>query len=107
MKISVPLTYKKMPTTLELKRKEWTPYIKAASQRVYDTTLTPDEQKERERLLERVLEVAELLKYRFAVRRVILFGSLAHTAWFMPDSDVDLAVTGLAPDFFLDSLASG
>ena len=26
---------------------------------------------------------------------MILFGSLAHAAWFAPDSDVDLAVEGL------------
>jgi predicted nucleotidyltransferase len=31
-------------------------------------------------------------------RRVVLFGSLVHAAWFMPDSDVDLAVEGLAGD---------
>jgi len=30
------------------------------------------------------------------VRRVVLFGSLAHAAWFRRDSDVDLAVEGLA-----------
>jgi len=35
------------------------------------------------------------LKARFGVRRVVLFGSLAHAAWFVPDSDVDLAVEGL------------
>jgi len=27
----------------------------------------------------------------------VVFGSLAHAAWFIPDSDVDLAVEGLAP----------
>jgi predicted nucleotidyltransferase len=39
-----------------------------------------------------------MLKTRFGARRVILFGSLAHAAWFMPDSDVDLVVEGLAGD---------
>ena len=39
-----------------------------------------------------------MLKARFGVRRVVLFGSLAHAAWFVPDSDVDLAVEGLAGD---------
>lgn len=33
-----------------------------------------------------------------AVRRVMLFGLLAHTAWFVPDSDVDLAVKRLPGD---------
>ncbi|MBL7164788.1 MAG: DNA polymerase, partial [Anaerolineales bacterium] len=40
-------------------------------------------------------EAAVELKRRFSARRVVLFGSLAHSAWFMPDSDVDLAVEGL------------
>ena len=37
-----------------------------------------------------------LLKTRFGARKVLLFGSLAHEAWFVPDSDVDLVVEGLA-----------
>ena len=28
---------------------------------------------------------------------MVAFGSLAHPAWFRPDSDVDLAVEGLDP----------
>jgi len=44
-----------------------------------------------------VHKAAAALKSRFAVRRVVVFGSLAHAAWFIPDSDVDLAVEGLAP----------
>jgi predicted nucleotidyltransferase len=31
---------------------------------------------------------------------VIIFGSLAHGAWFHPRSDIDLAVEGLAPESF-------
>lgn len=85
-----------MPTALELKRKDWEPYIGAVARRTVDVALTPAEQKERERLLDQVHEVAKILKQRFAVRRVILFGSLAHGGWFIPDSDVDLAVDGLA-----------
>ena len=54
------------------------------------------ERDERACLLARVHEAAEALRARFAVRRVVLFGSLAHAAWFAPDSDVDLAVEGLA-----------
>jgi predicted nucleotidyltransferase len=89
-----------MPTALELKREGWTPYLDAASRRSSDTALTPEEEQERERLLARVRKAAEILKRRFAVRHVILFGSLAHTSWFMPDSDVDLAVAGLAATDF-------
>jgi predicted nucleotidyltransferase len=45
--------------------------------------------------MRRVRQAADALKARFGVRRVVLFGSLAHEAWFVPDSDVDLAVMGL------------
>ena len=58
--------------------------------------LSREEQQAHEQLLVRVRTAAALLKSRFAARRVILFGSLAHGAWFAPDSDVDLAVEGLA-----------
>jgi predicted nucleotidyltransferase len=50
--------------------------------------------------LDRIREAAVVLKTRFGARRVILFGSLAHAAWFMPDSDVDLVVEGLAGDVY-------
>jgi uncharacterized protein len=40
--------------------------------------------------------VAELLTREFGVRRVVLFGSLARGD-ARPDSDIDLAVEGLAP----------
>jgi len=53
------------------------------------------EQEVRERLLDRVREAAAVLKHRFGVRQVFLIGSLAHEGWFMPDSDVDIAVEGL------------
>jgi uncharacterized protein len=84
-----------------VKREEWEPYIGAVARRPVEAPLTPAQQKERDRLLAQVREVAETLKQRFAVRRVILFGSLAHASWFIPDSDVDLAVDGLpAADFW-------
>jgi predicted nucleotidyltransferase len=50
--------------------------------------------------LERIREAADVLKTRFGARRVVLFGSLAHAAWFTPDSDVDLAVEGLEGDTY-------
>jgi predicted nucleotidyltransferase len=50
---------------------------------------------ERTELLQQVKQVAKLLKSQFGAQRVILFGSLAHQAWFTPDSDIDLAVQGL------------
>lgn len=85
-----------MPTALELTRTGWQPYIEAAQKRATRSKLTPPERQEHERLLARVRKLAVALKAQFGVRRVILFGSLANPDWFSPDSDVDLAVEGLA-----------
>lgn len=45
-------------------------------------------------------KAARLLKNEFGAERVILFGSLAHGAWFHSDSDIDLAVAGIATEAF-------
>ena len=84
-----------MPTALELTREGWKSYLEAARRRPSPPELTPAEWAECERLLERIREAAAVLKTRFGARRVVLFGSLAHAAWFTPDSDVDVAVEGL------------
>ena len=84
-----------MPTALQLSREEWMPYVEAASRRPGVPELTPAERRERERLLSGVREAAAVLKTCYSARRVVLFGSLAHKAWFYSDSDVDLAVEGL------------
>jgi predicted nucleotidyltransferase len=89
-----------MPTALELTREEWQPYIEAARNRPAPPIPTSSEQQQREHLLARVREVAAQLKARFGAQQVILFGSLANANWFTPDSDVDLAVKGLAVDDF-------
>jgi predicted nucleotidyltransferase len=92
-----------MPTALELTREGWKSYLEAVRHRPAPPGLTPAERSERERLLARIREAAAALKSRFGVRRVVLFGSLAHEAWFMPDSDVDLAVEGLAGDDYWEA----
>jgi predicted nucleotidyltransferase len=86
-----------MPTALELSRKEWQPYLEAAARRTPPPALSPEERHMQESLMKRVKAAADLLKSRFGARRVVLFGSLAHQAWLVPDSDVDLMVEGLAP----------
>lgn len=87
-----------MPTALELTREGWKSYLEAARRRPAPPELTRAERRGPERLLERIREAAAEVKARFGARRVVLFGSLAHTAWFMLDSDVDLAVEGLVGD---------
>jgi len=64
---------------------------------------TAAERRTRERLLELVRQAAGLLKDRFGVRRMVLFGSLADDVWFRTDSDVDLAVEGLSAEDYWDA----
>jgi predicted nucleotidyltransferase len=91
-----------MPTTLELSRKEWQPYIESARRRGVPSISAAAEQ-QRTQLLDRAREVAAELKRRFGVKRVILFGSVASAEWFTSDSDVDLAVEGLSADNFWEA----
>jgi predicted nucleotidyltransferase len=86
-----------MPTALELGREGWGRFLRGVS-RPLPPELTPSERSDRERLLKHVREAATALKTQFGVRRVVLFGSLAHEGWFASDSDVDLAVEGLSSD---------
>jgi predicted nucleotidyltransferase len=89
-----------MPTALQLSRKEWQPYIDAARQRPAPVQPTEAELRARDDLLDRVRQVAAQLKICFGAQRVMLFGSLADPSWFSVDSDVDLAVGGLAPESY-------
>lgn len=84
-----------MPTALQLGQDGWQQYLKAARGRYRPPMPTPSERRELESLLGRIGEAVDALKHRFGVRKVILFGSLAHRAWFASDTDVDLAVEGL------------
>ncbi len=85
-----------MATALELSRDGWTSYLDAARRRPTPPPLDLGEGGKRDALLARVREVAAVLRARFGARRVVLFGSLAHAAWFAQDSDIDLAVEGVA-----------
>ena len=46
------------------------------------------------------LRAARLLRQDFGAKRVVVFGSLAHDAWFGLHSDIDLAVEGIPPEIF-------
>lgn len=90
-----------MPTALELGRDGWKPFLEAARRR--QPVRVDLAHPERQRLLSLARQVAAALKARFGVKRVILFGSLAHEAWFAPDSDVDLVVEGLADKYYWEA----
>lgn len=77
-------------------------------QRSYRLGIQTDEDMAAERW-ERAWQVArratELLRERFGATRVMVFGSLAHRAWFTPWSDIDLAAWGIPPDAFYRAVA--
>jgi len=52
--------------------------------------------------LERIVDV---LAHRFGAKRIILFGSLVRGR-FAPDSDIDLAIKGIASEDYFDALAA-
>ena len=58
-------------------------------------------------------QAASLLKEQFGATRVVVFGSLAHGAWFHARSDIDLMVAGIPPEKFwrawaaLDQVSDG
>ncbi len=57
-----------------------------------------DERKQRAWLAAR--RAAATLKSDWGATRVLLYGSLAHDAWWHEHSDVDLAAEGIAPEDF-------
>jgi len=50
-------------------------------------------------------EIAHQLHKEFAPTRVVVFGSLAHRAWFTPWSDIDLAAWDIPPEAFYRAVA--
>ena len=57
----------------------------------------------RKHLLNKAKLAATLLREQYNIKRLTIVGSLAHQAWFHPDSDVDLAVEGLDTKAFWDA----
>lgn len=87
-----------MATALELSRQEWQPYIERARRLGTDSrALSPQQEQQREELLRKAQQMAVALRKEYGVSRVIIFGSLAHAAWWEADSDIDIAVSSL-PD---------
>jgi len=56
--------------------------------------------KRQEQARQIAISAANVLKSEFAATKVILFGSLAHGAWFRGNSDIDLAAVGIPAKLF-------
>lgn len=80
-----------------------------ARQRAFDA----ETERRREAAWMAARQAAHVLKEEFGATRVVVFGSLAHGAWFETHSDIDLAAEGIPPDAFwrawctLDRLGAG
>ncbi|MBI5649282.1 MAG: nucleotidyltransferase domain-containing protein [Chloroflexi bacterium] len=78
-----------------LPKKELETFRRAAERRSH---LEEQElERRRRRAWQCARRAARLLKQDYGAKRLIVFGSLAHGAWFHPHSDLDLAVEGLEP----------
>jgi predicted nucleotidyltransferase len=60
----------------------------------------------REKAWKMAREATRILKSRFGATRVLVFGSLAHGAWFTPRSDVDLYAEGIPVEVFFRAEAA-
>ena len=94
-----------MRTVLDLTPDERAQYVRAARRGGAVASGSVGDPVEREALLGRCRAAAALLKTNFGARRVILFGSLAHSAWDTAASDVDLGVEGLSPEGYWQAWA--
>ena len=83
-----------MPTTFELTPEQISTYRRHAQQRRQQEL--PEIERRRERAWEAARMAARVLKEKFGVTRVVVFGSLVRDAGFTRWSDVDIAAWGLA-----------
>ena len=75
----------------------------------YRPAREPDNRQLQERLgkaWEVARRAAHLLRERFGATHVVVFGSLAHGAWFSPWSDIDLAAWGIPAGQFYRAVAA-
>ncbi len=64
-----------MQSALELGRKGWKRYLKSGNHRIPKAQLSPSESKHRKNLLIRIQKAADVIKSRFKIRRIVLFGN--------------------------------
>ncbi len=89
---------------MELTQKMMSP-ITPEQMKIYKRTARERQARDEQQMLARrqaawttARQAARYLKEKRGAKRVIVFGSLAHAAWFHARSDIDLAVEGISPD---------
>lgn len=99
-------TKQNMPKTAsEMTSQEWQAYDPWAASRSVAEPERADMARRRRRAWRVARQAAELLRHQFGASKVVVFGSLAHRAWFTPRSDVDLAAWDIPADRFYQAVA--
>ncbi|NLD35993.1 MAG: nucleotidyltransferase domain-containing protein [Desulfatiglans sp.] len=91
-------------TTLEIPREEWRKYNPSLimSQNSYS-----DAEVEQQKLdaWQIARKASHLLKKNYSAKKVLLIGSLARESGYHLHSDIDIAVSGIAPEKFYSAVA--
>lgn len=93
-------------TALELTPQEWRAYQPGKFAGAQPTSRTATDDRRRRRAWRIARQAAQLLRQRYHATKVVLFGSLAHDAWFTSWSDIDLAAWGIPPEQFYSAVAA-
>jgi predicted nucleotidyltransferase len=93
-------------TALDLSSHEWQAYQPGRTAETYPEHLATRTERRRQQALRIARKAARLLRDEFGASRVVVFGSLAHNAWFTPWSDIDLAAWGIPPERFYSAVAA-
>jgi len=86
-------------TALELTPDELKSYNPS---RKHDSWQTQERQKQAWKVAHKA---AKLLRDKFRATRVVVFGSLTHSDWFSPWSDIDISAWGISVDQFYRAVA--
>ena len=93
-------------TALDLSTQEWQAYRPGRLAGSRPTSQTPTADRRRRQAWRVARQAAQLLRERYNASKVVLFGSLAHEAWFTSWSDIDLAAWGIPPERFYSAVAT-
>lgn len=90
-------------TALELTPQDWQEFRPSTRP---EKNYQPSVQRHREEAWRVAREAARLLYEKYRAKKVVVFGSLIHPAWFSLESDIDLAAWGIPPELFYQAVAA-
>ncbi len=93
-------------TALELTLEEWQGYDPSQSSARVNFEEQAKLKERQQQAWELAHKAARVLREEFGASKVVVFGSLAHRAWFSSQSDIDIAAWGIAPEHFYSAVGS-